>query len=63
MLWPAIFIGWLCKIIIIRYGGNDTYRKTTPAFLGLILGDVAMMLFWIIIDAWQGRMGHRLMPA
>jgi hypothetical protein len=62
MIWFSIFLGWLAKIMISRYGGTETYRKTTPLFLGLALGDVAMMLFWLIIDGWQGRIGHKLMP-
>jgi hypothetical protein len=62
MLWISVFIGWLCKVLIVRFGGHDTYRKAMPLFLGLALGDVVMMLFWISIDAWQERMGHQLMP-
>jgi hypothetical protein len=61
-LWFSILVGWTCKVLITRFGGNDTYRKTVPLFLGLALGDVAMMLFWLIIDGWQGRTGHQLMP-
>ncbi|MBV9866556.1 MAG: hypothetical protein JO316_14475 [Abitibacteriaceae bacterium] len=61
-LWFSMFIGWLCKVLITRFGGMDTYRKLTPAFLGLAFGDVSMMLFWLCIDGWQGRMGHQLMP-
>ena len=60
--WFSIFCGWTCKVIISRYGGHDTARRVTPLFLGLALGDVAMMLFWILTDAWQGRTGHQLMP-
>ena len=62
-LWFSVFLGWLCKVMITRFGGTDTYRKTTPMFLGLALGDVAMMLFWLLIDAWQARTGHKLMPS
>jgi hypothetical protein len=62
MLWFSIFVGWMSKVLIMRFGGIDTYRKTTFTFLGLAFGDVAMMLFWIIIDGWQGRTGHQLMP-
>jgi hypothetical protein len=62
MLWFSIFLGWLCKVLITRFGGSDTYRKTTPAFLGLALGDVTMMLFWLLVDGWVGRIGHKLMP-
>ena len=61
--WFSIFIGWGCKVLLSKYGGHETVRRTTPFFLGLALGDVAMMLFWLLIDGWQGRTGHQLMPA
>lgn len=32
-------------------------------FLGLVLGDVTMMVFWLLIDGWQGRTNHGLMPS
>jgi hypothetical protein len=59
-LWFSIFLGWLCKTLISRFGGTQTYRKTTPLFLGLALGDVMMMVFWLLIDGWFGRVGHVL---
>lgn len=61
-MWFSILLGWLCKVLITRFGGIDTYRKMTPGFLGLAFGDVSMMLFWLCIDGWQGRQGHQLMP-
>jgi hypothetical protein len=61
-MWFSIFVGWLAKVLIMKYGGTDTYRKVLPGFLGLALGDVVMMIFWAGIGAWQGRMGHMLMP-
>ncbi len=61
-IWFSILIGWLFKVLVMRFGGTDSYRKSTPLFLGLALGDVAMMLFWLVIDGWQGRVGHKLMP-
>ena len=62
MFWVSIYLGWLAKVLISRFGGTDSYRKTIPAALGLVLGDVAMILFWLIIDGWQGRTGHLLLP-
>ena len=62
IFWSSIFTGWLCKVTITRYGGPDSYRKILPLFLGLILGDVVMMLFWLGIDGWQGRAMHQLLP-
>ncbi len=60
--WFSIFLGWLAKTLISRFGGTDTYRNAIPAFLGLALGDVFMILLWLIIDGWQGRTGHLLLP-
>lgn len=62
MFWFSIFLGWLAKTLIMRFGGAQSYRNLTPAFLGLCFGDVVMMLFWLAIDGWQGRMNHGLMP-
>jgi len=62
MLWFSIFLGWLSKVLIMRFGGIEAYRKLVPAFLGLIVGDITMILFWLVIDGWQGRVGHQLMP-
>lgn len=61
-IWFSLFLGWLCKTLVMRFGGNDSYKKTTPLFLGLALGDVSMMLFWLIVDGAQGHVGHKLMP-
>ena len=61
-MWFSIFLGWSIKVTVTRYGGSETYRKLTPAMLGLILGEVVMMLFWLAIDGWQGRSNHQLMP-
>ena len=60
--WFSIFLGWLCKSLISKFGGGDAYRNTIPLFLGLALGDVCMILFWLAIDGWQGRVGHLLLP-
>ena len=60
--WFSIFLGWMCKTLITRFGGGDVYRRTIPLFLGLALGDVCMILFWLAIDGWQGRVGHLLLP-
>ena len=60
-LWFSIFLGWALKSLIMRFGGPDSYRRLMPAFLGLILGEVVMILFWLIIDGWQGRTSHQLL--
>ncbi len=61
-VWFSVFLGWMFKVLITKFGGTDSYRKGVPLFLGLALGDVMMMLFWLVIDGWQGKTGHKLMP-
>lgn len=59
-LWFSILLGWGLKVLLMRFGGIDTYRRLMPVFLGLILGEVTMILFWLIIDGWQGRTAHQV---
>jgi hypothetical protein len=35
----SVFLGWLFKILIVRFGGLRLYRRSVPFFLGLLLGE------------------------
>ena len=48
-LWFSLFLGWLFKLITIRYTGLRGYVQFRPLFLGVILGDVLGALLWIIV--------------
>jgi len=48
-MWFSIFIGWLCKSIILRSGGLKAHRKAIPFFLGMILGQLTIGSIWSII--------------
>ena len=58
--WFSIFLGWLCKAIILKYGGVTLYRKMRPLFLGLILGHVFVSGFWVLVDFFTGETGNRI---
>jgi hypothetical protein len=47
--WCDMFVAWLVKSLILRYGGMGMYRRFLPFFLGLILGDFVTGAFWSII--------------
>ncbi len=49
--WLPLFLGWLAKLLLIRYGGLRSYRAAIPFFLGLILGD------YVTYSAWAGIRG------
>lgn len=50
--WFSIFLGWLFKIIILRYGGSRFYERMLPLFLGLIIGEVFASILWSIVPAY-----------
>jgi len=60
--WFSFFLGWAAKVTVTRFGGHDTYRKVVPLALGVILGEASMFIFWLLIDGWQGRAGHGMLP-
>lgn len=47
--WFCVFLAWLIKTLIIRYGGIKAYRRAAPFFLGLILGDYTMGALWSLL--------------
>ncbi|MFQ6048865.1 MAG: DUF6785 family protein, partial [Phycisphaerae bacterium] len=53
-LWRPIFLAWLVKEVILRYGGPKLYRRSVPFFLGMILGQFVCGLFWLIVDYFTG---------
>jgi hypothetical protein len=62
MLWFSIFLGWVCKSVVMRYGGYRGLQAVTPFFLGVAFGDIAMMVVWLTVDAILGKHGHYLLP-
>lgn len=52
--WFPYFAGWLIKSIVMKYGGSDAYRAARPFMLGLILGNIAAMVFWMLIGLHSG---------
>jgi hypothetical protein len=38
-IWFCLFIGWLVKLMITRYGGAAAYRRAIPCVVGVVLGE------------------------
>lgn len=61
-MWFSIFLGWLAKTLISKFIGNESEQKLIPFFLGIVLGSVMMMLFWLVINVSTGVFNYNLMP-
>ncbi len=61
-IWFSIFLGWLVKVLILRYGGHRVYWTWRPAFIGLVVGELMAAAVWLGIDAFWQRKGHDVFP-
>jgi hypothetical protein len=51
------FLGWAGKVLVIRYGGLQLYRRTVPFAIGLIVGDMLNSGVWAMVRiVTQGRL-------
>ncbi|MBN1516369.1 hypothetical protein JXA32_07350 [Candidatus Sumerlaeota bacterium] len=49
-VWVSVFLGWLAKVLILRYGGSRIYRAASPFFVGLVIGEVLSVAFWVTVS-------------
>ncbi len=49
-LWLPIFVTWLVKLLLLRYGGLKAYRRGLPFFIGLILGEFSAGFLRTVLD-------------
>ncbi len=58
--WLSIFLAWMMKSVVLRYGGIAAYRALQPFFLGLILGEFATACLWVLLDGIYGFEGNMI---
>ena len=56
----SVFLAWLIKAIILKYGGPTYFRLACPFFLGLILGQFSVAGMWLVIDYFTGMTGNSI---
>ena len=61
-LWCPTFVGWLIKLVTLRYGGMGAYRRGIPLFIGLILGDYVVSSVWSVVGLWLHIPTYRAFP-
>ena len=57
-LWFNMFLAWLIKVLVLKYGGVGLYRSTRPFFFGMILGNVVPGGIFLIVDHFTGMIGN-----
>ena len=57
-VWFNVFLAWLIKRLMLRFGGASAYRASQTFFLGLIVGEALCNGLWLVIDYLTGKMGN-----
>jgi hypothetical protein len=55
--WFSIFLAWLVKSGVLKYGGARVYQALLPLFLGFILGAFFAAGLWNVILFLTGESG------
>lgn len=61
-LWCPTLIAWLCKALVLRYGGVRLFRTVLPFFIGLVVGDLLIAALWTLLFLALNIPGFRTFP-
>lgn len=53
--WFSILLGWLCNVAVTKYGNKNTYHRATGFFIGLIVGELLIVILATFISMATGR--------
>jgi hypothetical protein len=53
--WFSIFLAWMIKWLILKFGGMKAHRKAVPIFIGITVGDATMIALWSIYETVFNR--------
>ena len=52
--WFSIFLGWLSKTLVTKYGRKEAYEKARNLFVGLIAGELAIVALAMLVSYLMG---------
>jgi hypothetical protein len=61
-MWFSVFLGWLIKSLVLRFGQADGYNRLKSTALGMVIGEFVCVGIWLAIDALAGMTGHKVFP-
>lgn len=61
-LWFSVLIGWLAKVMIVKFGGARLYQNAKPFFLGIIIGEAIAAGGWMLVGIVLSSLGVTYYP-
>lgn len=59
-IWFSIFLGWLIKVLVMRYGGVQLYKRLKPAAMGGIAAEAAVVGGFLVLGLLAAYFGQPL---
>jgi hypothetical protein len=50
LIWAGVFVAWLLKKLLIKYGGMNSYKQAKPFFAGMVLGAILCVFLFNMVD-------------
>ena len=60
-LWSSIFFGWFIKYLVLKLGDIKRYRAIRPFFMGVVVGEYAIIGIWTILGLFT-HVGYYALP-
>jgi hypothetical protein len=57
--WLPLFIAWVLKSLILRYGGRRGFTRALPFFLGLVIGEAFVGVGWSLVGSLLHQRTYR----
>lgn len=61
-VWFSVFVGWLLKVCIVRFGGAGLYQGARPFFVGMLFGEALVAGLWLALNAVLVLNGYDSQP-
>ncbi len=62
MFWFSIMLGNVAKWCVMNFGGASVFRRLLPLFLGMIMGECVISVFWMLLGLATGTPGRPILP-
>ncbi len=61
-VWFSVMLGWLAKVLILRFGGASMFKAARPLFIGMIVGEALAAGIWALVNLVLANMGLDYFP-
>lgn len=60
--WYSVLLGWLAKVLVLRFGGAKMFQRGKPFFIGLIAGEAIAAGAWLAVNLVLAALHYDYQP-